>query len=58
MTGLGGRDVTYEMIVENAEAAFKGRMEQASVWPTVRMNEHHAISRQGLEKYWKDGGAR
>lgn len=58
VTGLGGRDVRYDMIVENAEAAFKGKLEQASRWPTVRMNEHHAISRRGLEKYWNDGGGR
>ncbi len=57
VTGLGGRDVTYEMIVENTEAALKGKMEQVSIWPTVRMNEHHMVSRRGLEEFWKEGSA-
>jgi len=57
VTGLGGRDVTYEMLVENTEAALKGKMEQVSTWPTVRMNEHHMVSRRGLEEFWKEGSA-
>ena len=57
VTGLGGRDVTFEMIVENTEAALKGKMEQMSTWPTVRMNEHHMVSRRGLEEFWKEGSA-
>jgi len=53
VTGLGGRDVTYEMIAESALAAIEGRLKQESHWPGVRMNEHHWISRRGLEKFWK-----
>lgn len=58
VTGLGGRDVTFEMIVENMEAALKGKMKQESAWPNVRMNEHHIVSQRGLEEYWKKEGVR
>jgi pyruvate/2-oxoacid:ferredoxin oxidoreductase alpha subunit len=51
IAGLGGRDVTYEMIVENTEAAIKGQLEQKSSWPGVRMNEHHRVSKRWLDEY-------
>ncbi|OHB67380.1 MAG: hypothetical protein A2Y77_06120 [Planctomycetes bacterium RBG_13_62_9] len=58
VTGLGGRDVTYEMLVENTEAAIKGKLEQESIWPSIRMNPHHQVSKRGLEEYWKKEGIR
>jgi len=58
ITGLGGRDVTYELMVENTEAALKGRLEQETRWPTVRLNEHHLVMKKGLEEYWKKEGVR
>jgi pyruvate/2-oxoacid:ferredoxin oxidoreductase alpha subunit len=58
ITGLGGRDVTYELIFENAEAALKGKLEQETRWPAVRLNEHHQVSKKGLEEYWKREGVR
>jgi len=58
ITGLGGRDVTYELIFENAEAALKGKLEQETRWPAVRLNEHHQVSKKGLEEYWKKEGVR
>lgn len=56
ITGLGGRDVTYELIFENTEAALKGKLKQETRWPTVRLNEHHLVSKKGLEEYWKKEG--
>jgi pyruvate/2-oxoacid:ferredoxin oxidoreductase alpha subunit len=56
VTGLGGRDVTYELIYENAEAALKGKLEQETMWPAVRLNEHHRVTKKGLEGYWKKEG--
>jgi pyruvate/2-oxoacid:ferredoxin oxidoreductase alpha subunit len=56
VTGLGGRDVTYEMLAENTEAAIKGKLEQESIWPSIRMNPHHQVSKRGLEEYWKKEG--
>jgi pyruvate/2-oxoacid:ferredoxin oxidoreductase alpha subunit len=56
ITGLGGRDVTYELLVENTEAAIKGKLLQESTWPSVRMNPHHQVSKRGLEEYWKKEG--
>jgi 2-oxoisovalerate ferredoxin oxidoreductase alpha subunit len=58
ITGLGGRDVTYGLIVENMEAALKGKLETESRWPSVRLNEHHLVSKRGLEEYWKKEGVR
>ncbi len=56
ITGLGGRDVTYELVVENTIAALQGKLEAKSRWPSVRLNEHHRISKKGLEEYWKREG--
>jgi pyruvate/2-oxoacid:ferredoxin oxidoreductase alpha subunit len=56
VTGLGGRDVTYELIFENTEAALKGKLEQETMWPSVRLNEHHRVTKKGLEGYWKKEG--
>jgi len=58
VTGLGGRDVTYELIYDNVEAALKGKLEQETRWPAVRLNEHHKVSKKGLEDYWKKEGVR
>jgi pyruvate/2-oxoacid:ferredoxin oxidoreductase alpha subunit len=58
VTGLGGRDVTYELIYENVEAALKGKLEQETRWPQVRLNEHHKVSKKGLDEYWKKEGVR
>jgi len=58
VTGLGGRDVTYELIYDNVEAALKGKLEQETRWPSVRLNEHHKVSKKGLEDYWKKEGVR
>lgn len=58
ITGLGGRDVPYDLLVENAEAAFKGRLPDGSHWPTVRLNEHHRLVKRSLEEYWKREGVR
>jgi pyruvate/2-oxoacid:ferredoxin oxidoreductase alpha subunit len=56
VTGLGGRDVTYELIAENAMAASDGKLEPETRWPGVRLNEHHRVSKRGLEEYWKKEG--
>jgi 2-oxoisovalerate ferredoxin oxidoreductase alpha subunit len=56
VTGLGGRDVTYELLAENTEAAIKGKLLPESSWPSVRMNPHHEVSKRGLEGYWKKEG--
>jgi len=58
VTGLGGRDVTYELIAENAAAAAEGRLEPRTTWPAVRLNEHHLVSKRGLEKLWGKEGWR
>ena len=58
VTGLGGRDVTYELLFENAEAALKGKLAQETRWPAVRLNEHHQVSKKGLEEFWKKEGIR
>lgn len=56
ITGLGGRDVTYELIADNTELALKGKLEPGSRWPAVRLNEHHLVSKRGLEEYWRKEG--
>ena len=58
ITGLGGRDVTYELIRDNTEAALSGKLQPESTWPTVRLNEHHRVSKRGLEEYWKKEGVK
>lgn len=58
ITGLGGRDVYYELIVENAVAAMKGKLPAGSAWPSVRLNEHHRLVKRSLEEYWKREGVR
>ena len=58
VTGLGGRDVPYDVIVENMEAALRGELSAESRWPTVRLNEHHQMVLRSLEEYWKKEGAR
>ncbi|MBC7231096.1 MAG: pyruvate ferredoxin oxidoreductase [Actinobacteria bacterium] len=58
VTGLGGRDITYEFIAENATAAADGRLEPRTAWPSVRINEHHLVSKRGLEGLWGRRAAR
>lgn len=50
ITGLGGRDVPYTVIAEEAEAAIKGRFKGTVHWPTLRLNEHHRTSKQGMAR--------
>jgi pyruvate/2-oxoacid:ferredoxin oxidoreductase alpha subunit len=56
ITGLGGRDVRYDLIAENTEAALNGKLAPESNWPSLRLNEHHRVSKRGLEEYWKREG--
>jgi pyruvate/2-oxoacid:ferredoxin oxidoreductase alpha subunit len=56
ITGLGGRDVRYDLIAENTEAALNGKLAPESNWPSLRLNEHHRVSKRGLEEYWKKEG--
>ncbi len=56
ITGLGGRDVRYDIVAEKTEAALNGKLETESNWPGVRLNEHHRVSKRGLEAYWKKEG--
>jgi len=58
VTGLGGRDVPYDLIAENMEAALQGKLEPGTRWPTVRLNEHHALIKSSLEEFWKKEGIR
>lgn len=58
VTGLGGRDVRYDLIVEQTEDALAGKLAPETTWPTVRLNEHHLVSKRGLEEYWKKEGVR
>ena len=57
VTGLGGRDITYELIAENAVAAAEGKLEPRTTWPSVRVNEHHLLSKRGVEGLRGKGGA-
>ncbi len=50
ITGLGGRDVTFRVIAQAAEEAIKGRLKRAINWPTLRLNQHHLISVEGMVK--------
>lgn len=56
ITGLGGRDVPYELIVENMEADLRGELPKESYWPSVRLNEHHRLVKKSLEEYWRKEG--
>ncbi len=58
ITGMGGRDVTYEMMAEYMESALKGRFKQESVWPNVRLNDRHLVSRQRQEEIARKEWAR
>ncbi len=58
ITGLGGRDVPYDLIADNAAAAAEGRLPAGSNWPSVRLNEHHHLVKRSLEEYWKKEGVR
>lgn len=57
ITGLGGKDVTYTMIAEYMEAAIKGQLEKEITWPSLRLTDHHMVSKRGLEKFWEKEGA-
>ncbi len=50
ITGLGGRDVPYTVIAAETEAAIEGKSEDAVRWPTLRLNEHHRTSKQGMTR--------
>ena len=56
ITGLGGRDVRYDLVAEKTADALEGKLAQESNWPGVRLNEHHRVSKRGLEAYWKKEG--
>ncbi|MFW6113966.1 MAG: pyruvate ferredoxin oxidoreductase [Actinomycetota bacterium] len=56
ISGLGGKDVTYNIIAEYAEAAIKGRLKQETTWPNVKLTDHHKVSKRGLEEFWKKEG--
>lgn len=56
IAGLGGKDVAYTMIAEYTEAAIKGRLKQETTWPYVKLTDHHMVSKQGLEEFWKKEG--
>lgn len=53
VAGLGGRDVPYWVIAESVKKAVEGGMEGEAAWPTLRVNEHHAVSRKGLRRLWE-----
>lgn len=57
ITGMGGRDVTYEMMAEFMESALKGRFKQESIWPNVRLNERHLVSKRRQEEVVRKEGA-
>lgn len=50
ITGLGGRDVPYTVIMEEVEAAAEGRFTEPVHWPTLKMNEHHSVSKEGMAR--------
>jgi pyruvate/2-oxoacid:ferredoxin oxidoreductase alpha subunit len=50
ITGLGGRDVPYPVIMEEVEAAAAGRFTEPVRWPTLKMNEHHITSKEGMAR--------
>ena len=56
ITGLGGRDVGYDLVAERTEAALEGKMAPESNWPSLCLTEHHRVSKRGLEEYWKREG--
>ncbi|MEW6553494.1 MAG: transketolase C-terminal domain-containing protein [Actinomycetota bacterium] len=56
ITGLGGRDVRYDLIAEKTADALEGKLAPESSWPSLRLNEHHLVSKRGLEGYWKKEG--
>ncbi len=58
ITGLGGRDVRYDLVAEQTEAALRGKLAPESNWPSLRLTEHHRVSKRGLEEYWKKEGVR
>ena len=58
ITGLGGRDIRYDVVAERTEDALQGKMEPGSNWPGLRLTEHHRVSKRGLEEYWKKEGVR
>jgi pyruvate ferredoxin oxidoreductase alpha subunit len=56
IAGLGGKDVNYVTIAEYMEAAIKGKLKEETTWPYVKLTDHHMISKEGLEKFWKKEG--
>lgn len=58
VTGLGGRDVRYDLIAAKVEEAMAGKLLPETTWPNLRLNDHHLTSKRGLEEYWKKEGVR
>ncbi len=50
VTGLGGRDVPYNVIMDEVEAAANGRFTGKVHWPTLKPNEHHDVSKEGMAR--------
>jgi pyruvate/2-oxoacid:ferredoxin oxidoreductase alpha subunit len=55
ITGLGGRDVTYEKMAELVKEGIAGRLPGESNWPNVRVSDRHLVSRKRVEEL--NGGA-
>lgn len=50
ITGLGGRDVPFNLIASEVESAIEGKQKEPVRWPAVRLNDHHLVSIEGMEK--------
>ncbi|MHB8780446.1 MAG: pyruvate ferredoxin oxidoreductase [Candidatus Geothermincolia bacterium] len=46
--GLGGRDITYNLLADCVQAAVDGKSESLR-WPALKLNEHHLASRRGVD---------
>jgi len=50
ITGLGGRDVPYTVMMEEMRRVAEGKRREAVSWPTIRFNDHHRASREGMSR--------
>lgn len=50
VTGLGGRDVPYTVMVDELKEIAAGKRREPVSWPTVRLNRHHQDSREGMQR--------